>query len=57
MIDTNTEPFLRRDQWPPSYQDSPDSAVRLGNNLIYTLQVRPVLSQDRSNIQLQHSIL
>ena len=57
MIYTNTEPFLRRDQWPPGYRESPDSAVRFENNLIYPLQVQPVLSQDRSNIQLPHSIL
>ena len=57
MIPTNPEPFLRRDQWPPGYRESPDSAVRFENNLIYPLQVQPVLSQDRSNIQLPHSIL
>ena len=57
MIPTSTEPVLRRDQWPPGYRKSPDSAVRLGNNFIYPLQLRPVLSQDSSNIQLTHSIL
>ena len=57
MIYTNAEPFLRRDQWPPSYRVSPDCAMRFGNNLTYTLQVRPVISQEQSNIQLQHSIL
>ena len=57
MIPTSTEPVLRRDQWPPGYRKSPDSAVRLGNNFIYPLQLCPVFSQDSSNIQLTHSIL
>ena len=57
MIPTSTVPFIRCDQWPPGYRKSPDSAVRLGNNFIYPLQLLLIFSQDRPNIQLPQTIL